>query len=272
MKNIKCKLKKNNAITLISLVITIIIIIILVGVAINLSLGENGLFSKAKYAKEETNKQAATEKINLKITSCQINTYSERQEMPTLKELSIALKDDKEIDYVTEKSQIASTKYEVGEEPTSIFTKLKEYPYEFEINGKLQLASINGIKIASNNSQNIPNDNILYDISNYSSDGLEVYDSRFKDIQGGYMIDGDMVYVYIVAFTNKALNWIGATTMCVSGSLPNSIEIEPVQATSEYGRIIGGHIGKEGVINLILNEVMPANEKIVIRGKYKMQK
>lgn len=43
----------NSAITLISLVITIILLIILAGIAINLSLGENGLFSKAKYAKEK---------------------------------------------------------------------------------------------------------------------------------------------------------------------------------------------------------------------------
>ena len=157
-------MRKEKAITLISLVITVILIIILAGIGINLSLGENGLFSKAKYAKEETNKQTATEKINLKITNCQINTYSEREEMPTLKELSIALKEDKEIEYVTEESQkMASTKYEVGEDPTSIFTKLKEYPYEFEINGSLQLASINGIKVAQTPDKKESSMKVLYD-------------------------------------------------------------------------------------------------------------
>ena len=69
--------------------------------------------------------------------------------MPTLKELSEILKEDDEIQYVTEKSKIASTKYEVSENPTSIFTKLNQYPYEFEINSSLQLASINGVKLAS---------------------------------------------------------------------------------------------------------------------------
>jgi len=47
------KLECTCAITLISLVITIIILIILAGVGINLSLGENGLFNKAKYAKDK---------------------------------------------------------------------------------------------------------------------------------------------------------------------------------------------------------------------------
>ena len=45
--------KNTKGITLIALVITIIVLIILAGVTINLTLGENGIFNKAKYAKEE---------------------------------------------------------------------------------------------------------------------------------------------------------------------------------------------------------------------------
>ncbi len=140
------KTKEQKAITRIALIITIIILIILASVAIYLSLGNNGIFTKAK---ELTNKQEATDIINLKITTAQMNKYSGKQEMPTLKELSEILKEDDEIQYVTEKSKIASTKYEVSENPTSIFTKLNQYPYEFEINSSLQLASINGVKLAS---------------------------------------------------------------------------------------------------------------------------
>ena len=151
MNGKKYKFRTFEGITLISLIITIVVLIILAGIGINLSLGSNGIFNKAKEAKEETNKQTATEKINLKITNAQMNKYAEKQEMPTLKELSEVLRDDKEIAYVTEKSQIASTKYEVGENPISIFTKLNEYPYEFEINGSLQLASIDGVEISKDN-------------------------------------------------------------------------------------------------------------------------
>ncbi len=49
----KEKQRNIKGITLISLVITIIILIILAGININLVLGENGLFSRAKQAKEE---------------------------------------------------------------------------------------------------------------------------------------------------------------------------------------------------------------------------
>jgi len=46
-------MKRNRGITLIALVITIVVLIILAGVAISLSLGENGIFNKAKFATEE---------------------------------------------------------------------------------------------------------------------------------------------------------------------------------------------------------------------------
>lgn len=44
-------LKEQKGITLITLVITIVILIILAGVAISLSLSENGIFQRAKDAK-----------------------------------------------------------------------------------------------------------------------------------------------------------------------------------------------------------------------------
>lgn len=49
----KNQMKKQRGITLIALVITILIIVILAGVTLNLTVGENGIFSKAKYAKEK---------------------------------------------------------------------------------------------------------------------------------------------------------------------------------------------------------------------------
>ena len=147
MENEKYKFGEIGGITLISLVITIVLLIILASVGIYLSLRDNGILNRANEAKELTNKQTATEKINLKITTAQINSYVEKQVMPTLEEVSEVLRNDSEIEYVTEKSQIASVKYEVGENQKSIYTKLSEYPYEFEINGQLQLASIDGIKI-----------------------------------------------------------------------------------------------------------------------------
>lgn len=53
---LKTKDKRQNGITLIALVITIIVLIILAGVAISLTLGENGIFVRAKSSKTEYEK------------------------------------------------------------------------------------------------------------------------------------------------------------------------------------------------------------------------
>lgn len=144
--------KNNKGITLISLVVTIIVLIILASVSISLIFTQNnGLIGNAKEATNKTKEQMATEKINLKITNSQMNSYAVLQRMPTLQELANDFCEDSEIQYVTlESKKIAGLeKIDVGE-ATSIFTKLKEYPYEFEINSSLQLASVDGVKIASN--------------------------------------------------------------------------------------------------------------------------
>ena len=65
------KKNRQKGITLIALIITIIILIILAGVAINLSFGENGLFSKAKYAKEKYTNEEYLEQEQLN----EINAY-----------------------------------------------------------------------------------------------------------------------------------------------------------------------------------------------------
>ncbi len=52
VENQKSNIKAENAITLVALIVTIVILIILAGIGINLSLGDNGIFTKAKQAKE----------------------------------------------------------------------------------------------------------------------------------------------------------------------------------------------------------------------------
>lgn len=165
---LKNRQKNTKGITLIVLVITIIILLILAGVTIALLTGENGILSKATKASNETNKQTATEIMNLKITNAQIDTYTEKQQMPTLKELSLALKDDEEIQYITESGKIASVEYSVNsDDPSKIYIKLKEYPYEFEINENLKLATIDGEKVDNKyddtNTDNSNDDNTYND-------------------------------------------------------------------------------------------------------------
>jgi len=79
-------MKNMKGITLIALVITIVVLIILAGVAISLSLGENGIFNKAKYATEEYANEQAREEMEIAKTTNQIDslvggTRQENKEM-----------------------------------------------------------------------------------------------------------------------------------------------------------------------------------------------
>lgn len=58
-------MKKNEGITLIALVVTIIVLIILAGVSMNLILGDNGIITKAKWAKKTYGEEAIREKVSL---------------------------------------------------------------------------------------------------------------------------------------------------------------------------------------------------------------
>ena len=59
------KIIKENAITLVALVITVIILIILAGVSLNLALGQNGIFVKSKEAVDKYKDEAQKEQNTL---------------------------------------------------------------------------------------------------------------------------------------------------------------------------------------------------------------
>ena len=91
MKKLNTKLNVRNGavaplgdpkgITLISLVITIVVLIILTSVAISMTLGENGIFTKAQEAKRLQTIGAAKEQIGLEILEAQIEAMENNEEL-----------------------------------------------------------------------------------------------------------------------------------------------------------------------------------------------
>ena len=75
MEKLKEKMKENKAITLIALVITIVVLIILASVAINMTLGNNGLFTRAKTAKEQYQNAQDYEQTQIAKYSNEIDSY-----------------------------------------------------------------------------------------------------------------------------------------------------------------------------------------------------
>ena len=71
-------LRKNNGITLIALIITIIILLILAGVAIAALTGDNGLFSRTRYAKKNAEISAIEEQLKLGIYETTLDNYNNK--------------------------------------------------------------------------------------------------------------------------------------------------------------------------------------------------
>lgn len=200
---------KNNqyagqkAITLITLVITIIILMVLVGATI-VQLTLHNILTKSSDATEENQKQLATEIVNLKITNVQIIKYAQKQRMPTLKEVADNFCEDSDFEYVLESSKISSLTKISNENPTSIYTKLKAYPYEFEINSSLQLASIDGIKIA-----NVNKDNEIT-ITKEEYEQLKGYKQEKENLEielNNLQEEKKTLEQYINQLENKGKNW-----------------------------------------------------------------
>lgn len=68
MKKSKKQLIKNaKGITLVALVVTIVILLILAGVTITMTLGENGLFTRAQAARKEYEQSEVQEDLSMLI-------------------------------------------------------------------------------------------------------------------------------------------------------------------------------------------------------------
>lgn len=126
---------KNKGITLISLVITIIILLILAGISIVAITGDNGLFNRAKQAKEKSDYGAAYETIMLKINEANV----EKGDICTLEELEQFLSKEKETDViVTKYNETAKKKegigdYQAGELKNIVVNVVKYSKYYFLI-------------------------------------------------------------------------------------------------------------------------------------------
>lgn len=132
--------RKNNekGITLIALVVTIIIIIILASVSIYNIISNNGVITKTQEGTEKYNTETAKEKMQFKILAIQIKYGGQA----TLQQIADELCQDDEVEYVYTESQIASLERVIIGDAESIYIKLIEYEYEFEIDKNIEIIDI----------------------------------------------------------------------------------------------------------------------------------
>ena len=176
-------LKSTYGITLITLVITIILLLILAGIVINLSLGENGIFNKAKYAKIEYEKAKIKEELELEIVDVQVEkegelTYKDISERFRNKGIVLNIDEEDAIEgeyknyefLVDENKNVIIGKKLEGERPTVLIgTALNDENGKIRIqvigntkNSEIQaIEAINGATLVEQNSSN----NSIFEVS-----------------------------------------------------------------------------------------------------------
>lgn len=82
----RAQLKSNKAITLIALIITVIVMLILAGVAINLTIGENGIFKKSEEGAKIYQNAANNEAESLNDLDKKLENYIHKLEKEEIKE------------------------------------------------------------------------------------------------------------------------------------------------------------------------------------------
>ena len=141
-------LKKETGITLIALVITIVVLIILAGVAITLTLGDNGIFKKATNAKESYQIAEAKEYVELKIA----NLQADMQGKATLQDVIDYLSDDEEVTYFVSLDKVATIEgtESIGE-ANEIYVVYNKFQFKIKKDLKVEYISKVNIETVKNN-------------------------------------------------------------------------------------------------------------------------
>ena len=131
--------KKQKGITLIALVITIIVLIILAGVAISLTLGQNGLLNRTKEAREKYEIASAKEYIELKIDECIIEKGGDA----SLQDIIDYLAEDSSVTYYValEEVGLVAGEVDIGS-PKEIYVVYNSYQFKVNESKKVEFISI----------------------------------------------------------------------------------------------------------------------------------
>ena len=258
MRN-KKSIKNAKGITMVALVVTMVILLILSTVTIT-ALVSTGIIGKTQEAKTVYSQKEAEEAMNMKITNAEIEKYAAGQTLPTLQELADNFCEDSDFTYVTTNTQkVASlNKITVGS-ATSIFTKLNSYPYEFEIDSSLRLASIDGVKVADTTTTPVT--------PTYDAVTIDSIASDWK-IQNYSVKSGNMVFFDI--HISKPTSWIvGWNNNIAKVSLPPK-EGRIFNIVDDYKGDSSGMvtIGSTGIINLYQTYGWNSGDAVDCQGFY----
>ena len=217
---------KNKGITLIALVITIVVLIILAGVAISLTLGDNGIFNKAITAKEDYGIAAAKEQIELKVAEIQ----AEKEGKATLEELVEYLKDDPNIDYTVALNEITASltsDITVGD-ANEIYVVYNSY--QFKVKKNMKVEYISKVTVSIEDDYEVPYTGVGYEFiydgtqnssGNKGNNMCNAITDGWTEARTTYSCDNGACYLWYhgCLYTNNKINLTGYSKLYVSSNI-----------------------------------------------------
>ena len=173
------KFKNEKAITLIVLVVTIVILLILAGVTITMTLGQNGLFTKAKEGKESYDEASVREDFSMLMTQYTWDKAAEK----TNKNITEYLKENEIL-------------YDIDEENDKVIANYKGY----DISISKETNEIQNIEKSSGKEsislvENITPNNYGDDLKGYNVNGISEWKIFYKDNNNVYLIASDFANI-----------------------------------------------------------------------------
>lgn len=210
--------KKRNemGITMVALVVTIVVLLILAGVSISLVLGNNGLITKAKEAKEMYESSSKKEKIGMAVQACMINNSKE-----------IKLDDLKE----SIKNQVPDAVIDGNSFPVIVDLESEKVSIDKSGNVKTCVKSVK-LKI-DNKEQEITEKNVAdyygREVENYTQNDTK-YRLFYIDFEGKF---GEMGTVYIMADYIAATESLSAYNAYQSNDIETMKKLNPIWAEKD---------------------------------------
>ena len=230
-------MKKQRGITLISLVVTIIVLIILAGVAINLTIGENGLLRKAQFARDEYNNAVGTEGHELN----ELYAYLTRDDLP---------------ENTPENPQDAGTIVKLPDNWQTVTPNYVSLDDGSIVTASTKVATVYAVSVGAGNTVPIPKD--FYYVGGNLDTGVVIsdkyedsYENNKRDMTGHSdainLIGNQFVWIPCTASEYKKSNWssdgekqgnVTGVSNCYWGTEVNTLEVAQIK---KYG---GFYVGR----------------------------
>ena len=254
------KITNNTGITLIALVITIVILLILAGIAIAALTGDNGLFSRAQQAKEETIKSQLKEEITMAIQEIQA------EELPKGNNVTLKTLADGQLE-----SKLKDITVEL--ENNEINGEYKDYEYTIDSNLNVTInGAATGVRIKGNAEVqsgyvfegNTVDITVTASITEGTITGIEAPEgAKIKTDTSAtekvYTVSKNGKYIFKITGDNgktrdvtaKVENILSAPQITISEVTGNSFKIKvennyPEGAITEYRYSVGGIVKQQG--------------------------